>query len=138
MFCEMGRLSEPDVAAFREAAIPPLEHFLADGTYRGWFALTPDGKVTGGVGVQLRPLLPRPDVMNGTEAIVLNMYVEPPYRRRGVARALLRTVLDWCHAQGIRRIVLHPSPSGQPLYESLSFAPSGELIYKGPPPAGPR
>ena len=89
--------------------------------------------VIGGAGVQLRPILPRPpedgagDLVLGPEAIVLNVYVEPAWRRRGVARALMRALLDDLAARGVRRIVLHASPDGRRLYERLGFAPTNEM-----------
>jgi GNAT superfamily N-acetyltransferase len=131
MFAEMGKLTETAVAAFEARAADRLRALLEAGTYRGWLVVGPDGRAVGGAGAQLRPLLPRPEDLHGTEAIVLNVYVEPAFRRRGLARTLVGTVLAWCQGQGIRRIVLHPSAEGLPLYRSLGFAPTGELIYRG-------
>jgi len=47
--------------------------------------------------------------------------VEPDWRRRGVGEAVMRVVLDALAARGIRRIVLHASENGRPLYERLGF-----------------
>jgi GNAT superfamily N-acetyltransferase len=58
---------------------------------------------------------------------VLNVYVEPGWRRRGVARLLMQHVLGYVRAQGIARCTLHPSAEGKPLYESLGFAPTREM-----------
>jgi len=63
----------------------------------------------------------------GPEAIVLNVYVEPAWRRRGVADALMRAVLDGLAGRGIRRIVLHASDDGRRLYERLGFMPTNEM-----------
>jgi GNAT superfamily N-acetyltransferase len=131
MFMDMGKLDEAARAAFEELATDRLRILLEQGTYRAWFVLGPEGAVVGGGGVQLRTLLPRPEDVCGKEAIVLNVYVEPAFRRRGVAWALMQQVLAWCSGQGIRRIVLHPSPEGLPLYQSLGFAPNNEMIYRG-------
>lgn len=131
MFREMARLSEQDAPSFQGAARTALEAALIAGSYRGWLVVLPDGEAVGGAGVLLRPLLPRPDLPPGPEAIVLNVYVEPAYRRQGLARTLMETILAWCQAEKIGRIVLHPSPVGQPLYVALGFVPTGELIYRG-------
>ena len=82
--------------------------------------------------MQLRPILPRPgtdgdDLELGPEAIVLNVYVEPAWRRRGVAEALMRAVLNALAVRGIRRIVLHASDDGRRLYERLGFVPTNEM-----------
>jgi ribosomal protein S18 acetylase RimI-like enzyme len=53
--------------------------------------------------------------------------VEPDWRRRGVAEALMRAVLDVLALRGIRRIVLHASDDGRRLYERLGFVPTNEM-----------
>jgi ribosomal protein S18 acetylase RimI-like enzyme len=58
---------------------------------------------------------------------VLNVYVAPAWRRRGVGEALMRAVLDALAARGIRRIVLHASDNGRPLYERLGFVATNEM-----------
>ena len=111
------------------AALPPfLTRAIGAGTYRGWLLATPDGAVIAGAGVQVRELIPRLEVLAGPEALVVNVFVEPPFRRRGLTRQLMAAILDWCRAEGIGRIVLHPTDAARPLYESLGFAASGELI----------
>ncbi len=54
----------------------------------------------------------------------------PKARRRamqGMARRLMDTVLDACRERGIRAVVLHASPDGRPLYESLGFSSTNEM-----------
>jgi GNAT superfamily N-acetyltransferase len=130
MFLEMGKIGEDAFAGFRDAVTPILRQVLTEASYHGWLVTRQDGSVVGGAGVLLRLLLPRPDALKSLEALVVNVYVEPAYRRRGVARALMKAVLDWCRGRGIGRIVLHPSASGKPLYDSLGFVPTGELVYR--------
>jgi GNAT superfamily N-acetyltransferase len=111
------------------AALPEfLARAIGAGTYRGWLLTTPDGAVVAGAGVQVRGLIPRLEVLGGPEALVVNVYVEPAYRRRGLARRLMVAILDWCREEGIGRVVLHPTDAARPLYESLGFAASGEMI----------
>jgi GNAT superfamily N-acetyltransferase len=111
------------------AVLPPfLARVIGAGTYRGWLLTTADGMVVAGAGVQVRELIPRLEVLGGPEALVVNVFVEPAFRRRGLARQLMVAILDWCHAEGIGRIVLHPTDAARPLYESLGFSTSGELI----------
>jgi ribosomal protein S18 acetylase RimI-like enzyme len=63
----------------------------------------------------------------GPEAIVLNVYVEPAWRLRGVAEALMRAVLDALTERGIGHVVLHASDDGRRLYERLGFVPTNEM-----------
>ena len=139
MFRDMGQLAVHLEEPLAQATAAWLRDALPRGTYMAWVAEDEGspGDVIGGAGVQLRPILPRPrsgadDLELGPEAIVLNVYVEPAWRRRGVAEALMRTLLDTLAARGIRRIVLHASDDGRRLYERLGFLPTNEMRL-GPP-----
>ncbi len=132
MFHEMGHLPETEMASFEGEAVTIIEAAIQGGTYRPWLAEDGSGDIIAGGGIQLRALLPRPECRRAPEAIILNMYVQPAHRRRGVARRLLQAMLDWCGSQGIVRIVLHPSDQGRPLYESMGFQPTGELRWRKP------
>ncbi|MGZ3584213.1 MAG: GNAT family N-acetyltransferase [Ktedonobacterales bacterium] len=128
LFVDTGRLDAEQAAALRARLPAILEPMLASGEYIGWFATTPNDDVVAGAGVQMRHLLPRPETFTEREALVVNVYVAPEYRRQGLARRLMTTILDWCKEQGIERVVLHPSSLGRPLYESLGFVPTNELV----------
>jgi ribosomal protein S18 acetylase RimI-like enzyme len=63
----------------------------------------------------------------GPEAIILNVYVDPAWRRRGVGEALMRSVLSALAERNISRIVLHASDDGRRLYQRLGFVPTNEM-----------
>jgi GNAT superfamily N-acetyltransferase len=127
MFRDMGMLGDRDAAALAAGSQAYLAIALSDGTYLGWL-IEHDGDVVAGAGVVLRPLLPRPDSPHGGEdAEVLNVYTESAHRRRGLARRLVEHVLSWARARGLRRISLHASDDGRPLYEQLGFVPTNEM-----------
>ena len=67
----------------------------------------------------------------GRQAIVLNVYTEPAFRRHGLARALMLDLLDWARSSGLDSLVLHATPDGRPLYEALGFAPTNEMRFMG-------
>ncbi len=59
---------------------------------------------------------------------LLNLAVDPAYSRRGIARALLRTVLDELASQGAEQISLEVSSRNAPaqgLYRSTGFQAVG-------------
>jgi GNAT superfamily N-acetyltransferase len=134
MFRDMGQVAHPLDEALERATASYLREALPRGEYLAWVAEqngTP-ATVIGGAGVQLRPILPRPrpgadDLELGPEAIVLNVYVELAWRRRGVAGALMRTLLNALAARGVHRVVLHASADGRRLYERLGFVPTNEM-----------
>lgn len=131
MFRDMGVLAEADAPRLEASSRRHLAEAIAGAHYYGWLAEV-DGVVAAGLGVVLRPQLPRPGCLDGgREAYVLNVYTEPAHRRRGLARGLMQAALDWCHAAGITRVALHASDEGRRLYESLGFAATNEMI-RGP------
>src|SRR5262249_9778537 len=133
LFVDTGKLT-PEAAATLLGRLPPLlAPMLASGEYIGWFLVAPDGATVAGAGVPLGPLLPRPGTLAGREALLGNGVGAPACRRLGLARRLITEIVEWCAARGIERVVLHPSAMGRPLYESLGFAPTNELVrYLGP------
>ncbi len=131
MFRDMGKLAPGQEDALEQATTAYLGGAMPRGEYLAWVAEA-DGGIIGGAGVQLRPILPRPrdgadGLELGPEAIVLNVYVEAAWRRRGVADALMRALLDDLAARGVRRIVLHASDEGRRLYERLGFVVTNEM-----------
>lgn len=137
MFQDMGEV-QPEVAEPLERATAAyLAEAMPRGEYVAWVAETSDSEIIGGAGVQIRPILPRPRPRSrslelGPEALVLNVYVVPAWRRRGVANALMRELLDSLSARNIHRVVLHASDEGRPLYERLGFAQTNEMRLNRP------
>jgi GNAT superfamily N-acetyltransferase len=141
MFAEMGTLSSEMVAEMHAAAVDHLRVSLPSREYIGWLAYAADDPldIVGGAGVQRRRTLPFPRqlpdgstcVARGRQAIVLNVYTETAWRRRGVARQLMASVLQWARDDGVESLVLHASPDGRPLYEQLGFVATNEMRFMG-------
>jgi GNAT superfamily N-acetyltransferase len=135
MFREMGEV--PTDALARELldeSTSALATVLADGTYVGWFAVDHATKVIAGAGAHVKPQLPR--IAHGQTRVevspvplVVNVYTEPEYRGQGIARALMRVLMEWAAGIGADRVVLHASDAGRPLYTSLGFAPTNEMRW---------
>jgi GNAT superfamily N-acetyltransferase len=136
MFRDMGRTTPEIEQPLLESCAGYLAKALASGEYVGWVAqlTAPPHTAIGGAGVQFRPLLPRTDptgqfLLLGREGLVLNVYVDQAHRRQGVARRLMETLIRWAPGAGIVRLVLHASPDGRRLYESLGFLESNEMLF---------
>ncbi|MFD7895642.1 GNAT family N-acetyltransferase [Streptomyces sp. NPDC059743] len=69
----------------------------------------------------------------GVSGHVFNVATDPDMRRRGHSRACLEALLGWYRARGVRKIDLHASREGAPLYASLGFVrtpdPSMRLTF---------
>lgn len=130
MFRDMGVIDNAAAASLETASQSYLLTAMASDEYLAWLVESRDTVVAGG-GMIIRRLLPRPGHMNGgLEAHILNMYTEPSHRRRGLARTIMTAMLDWCHVQGIKRITLHASDQGRPLYKSLGFIQTNEMRFE--------
>jgi len=109
-----------------ESCRPYLAAALANGTLHAWLACAGEEVVAGGL-VLVSPWPSHPYDGHCRRATILNMYTAPSFRRQGIARRLMQTMIDWCRQEGFVRVDLHASDKGRPLYESLGFEPSNEM-----------
>lgn len=127
MWWDMGR---QDATALDQMEVAAKQYFSAaitDGSYRGFLALTDSGEVVGGAGIVISPWPGSFDQKLPRRAMILNMYVEKPYRRRGIARALMEAMIEWCRREQFAYVGLHASDEGRPLYEKLGFQSTNEM-----------
>jgi GNAT superfamily N-acetyltransferase len=127
MWRDMGRRDGTSVDLMKHAANEYFLKAIPDGSYRGFLAVTGSSEIVGGGGIVISPWpgsfgqpLPR-------RAMILNMYVERPYRRRGIAKAIMEMMIDWCRKEDFAYVGLHASDEGRPLYEQLGFRPTNEM-----------
>jgi ribosomal protein S18 acetylase RimI-like enzyme len=63
---------------------------------------------------------------------LLNVYVEPEYRKRGLAHQLVERSMAEARRRGIRVVTLHSSPAGRAIYERLGFRATNEMMHTEP------
>ncbi|MBX3286207.1 MAG: GNAT family N-acetyltransferase [Actinobacteria bacterium] len=105
------------------------------GRLRSWFAEGAGGGCIGIVSMVVVDAAPLPEDRRDRDGYVINMYVAPEARGRGVARALLGALLADAEATGLRRTYLHSTDDGRPLYEQEGFAPDPRWMARPTPPA---
>ncbi len=106
---------------------PWLEERMKSQQYLAWLTESDDGKIVAGAGLWIMDWPPH---MIGTQARrgnALNFYTVPEFRRRGLARRLMETLLAWCRENSLEVLILHASKEGRPLYESLGFEATNEM-----------
>jgi GNAT superfamily N-acetyltransferase len=130
MFRDMGNSTPDELDKMVEATRSWLQRSLADGSYRGWLAQTPDGTVVAGGGIWISSWPARPEDLNTRRALIGNLFTEPEFRRQGLARQLMLLMIQWLREQDFGSVVLHASDEGRPLYESLGFRPTNEMRLK--------
>jgi GNAT superfamily N-acetyltransferase len=124
MFQDMGAVTRVEAEALREASEPWIAGLMANAEYVGWIVQRCGSDVAGG-GIILLERGPAPGCNRiGRWAHIVNIYTAPEHRRRGRARRLMHTILEWCEAHGIDHVTLGASDQGRPLYESLGFQPT--------------
>jgi len=126
MFAEMGaEATVLDVAS--ESYAEWLAPRLADGRYFGFFAEDEDA-VIGGVGLRIMDFPPNPNhPKTDQRGFVLDMYVQPEYRGRGIAADLMRRAEKEMQERGIVYATLQASAMGRPLYEKLGWSATAEM-----------
>lgn len=126
MFRDSGRTEEvlrAMAAPFRSWLAPRL----ASGEYFG-HVLADHGRTIAGIGLMLIDWPPQPAHPDqGYRGYVLNVYVEPEYRRRGIARKLMALADDAFTERGATYAVLHATAQGAPLYADLGWAGTSEM-----------
>ena len=127
MFRDMREGTNEELDRMVEVARPRLARALADGSYRHWLAIDASGRVAGGGGVLLSPWPANPHDPCTERAVILNVYTEQEFRRRGIARQVMGIILEWIKAYGLRSVNLHASEEGRQLYERLGFVPTNEM-----------
>jgi GNAT superfamily N-acetyltransferase len=127
MFRDMGR----GTAAEIEACVAVTEVFLREampnGGYRGWLAETASGVIAAGAGITIVPWPGHPGDAVPRRGWIQNVYTETAFRRQGLARRLMETVVAWCRAEGFHTISLHASADGRPLYQDMGFKATNEM-----------
>ena len=127
MWWDMGRQDQTALDLMEHAAREYFPPAVRDGSYRGFLAVNESGEIIGGGGIVLSAWPGSLGQREPKRAMILNVYVDREYRRRGIARELMKTMIAWCKENGFLRVGLHASDEGRPLYQSLGFKPTNEM-----------
>ena len=103
---------------------------LADGSFVSYLAL--DGKsIVGTSGMSFVEKPPYFGCPTGKIGLLSSMYTLPAYRRRGIARELLRRVVEEARAYGCGSVQITASDMGVMLYTDFGFVKNGNFMqYK--------
>jgi ribosomal protein S18 acetylase RimI-like enzyme len=110
---------------------PWVETMIAEGKYFGWLAMD-GGRVAAGTGLLLLDWPPHPfDPAGGQRGYLLNVYVEPEYRRLRLASRLVELAVAEAHRRQIKVVSLHATDAGRKVYEQLGFQETNEMLHVG-------
>lgn len=132
MFVDAGRADNQVLDVMARNFEPWVAKTIENGRYIGW--LTSDGdRVVAGAGLMIHDWAPHPlDPNSSHRGYLLNVYVEPEYRRRKLASHLIELALAEARRRRIRVISLHSTEVAHRLYESNGFRSTNEMFYVEP------
>lgn len=126
MFREAGR-DENSLSAMTPNFLKWLEPRIIDGSYFGFLA-TDNNAVVAGIGMMAIDWPPHPShPHHDKRGYVLNVYVEPAYRRRGIAGRLMEMADVEFKKRGLTYAILHSTKTGRPLYEKIGWSSTTEM-----------
>ncbi|MGV8864840.1 MAG: GNAT family N-acetyltransferase [Pseudomonas sp.] len=126
MFLEAGGDSS-ELRVMTEYFRPWLDQHLHDGRYYG-FALVDTEQPVAAIGLMNIDWPPHPSHPTlDQRGYVLNVFVEPAYRRRGLASALMKLAEAEFAQREISFAVLHATKAGKPVYEGLGWSATSEM-----------
>ena len=109
--------------AFRQWVAPRLK----DGSYFGYIA-EESGAAVAGIGLMIIDWPPHPShPQEDKRGYVLNVFVEPAQRGRGLARTLMQLGEAEIARRGVSFAILHATRMGRPLYEKIGWAQTSEM-----------
>lgn len=126
MFRDAGR-SDDVVETMTQHFRDWLRPRLRDRSYFG-FVTCDNGEPVAGIGLMLIDWPPHPSHPSESHrGYVLNVYVEPAYRGRGLARELMRLADAEFLKRGVRFVILHATEKGRSLYTELGWRGTTEM-----------
>ncbi len=149
MSLEYKRLTEKELDTFIEMRInqlreegakenidlhPALQDYykrhISDGTFVSWLAFDED-KIVGTSGMSFVEKPPYFGCPSGKMGLLSSMYTNPDYRRMGIAKELLKRVVEEARVYGCGTVQITASDMGVKLYTAYGFVHNGNFMqYK--------
>jgi len=103
---------------------------MADGTFVSWLAVD-SGRIIGTSGMSFVEKPPYFSCPSGKIGLLSSMYTDPGYRRQGIAKELLRRVVEEARRYGCGSVQITASDMGVLLYTDFGFVKNGNFMqYK--------
>ena len=124
---EEGATDEMDLYP---ALMDYYQRHLTNGTFVSWLALDGD-RIIGTSGMSFVEKPPYFGCPTGRIGLLSSMYTNPDYRRQGIARELLRRVVEEARAYGCGTVQITASDMGVLLYSDFGFVKNKNFMqYK--------
>ena len=100
----------------------------ARGVHFGWLV---EGQIVGTAGAMIRTDFPFNTLKGGCYGWIMDVYVQPEWRGRGIARRVTQASLDWLRARDVAIIKLVASDQAMALglYERMGFQRTNDMRF---------
>lgn len=85
------------------------------------YGIVEDNEIIAIASLCLFKRIPYPENLKGKEGYILNVYTCPDYRKKGLAKLLLKEIITYANNHNIKKLWLNSSEYGKSLYSSLGF-----------------
>ena len=85
-----------------------------------------DGEIIATSGLCFFQITPGFTLIDGREAYILNIFTLPKWRGNGIGKRIFELILQEAIGRGYKRIALHATDEGRPMYEKFGFKLSGD------------
>ncbi|MCP3760958.1 GNAT family N-acetyltransferase [Domibacillus sp. A3M-37] len=92
------------------------------------FVIRKNNVIIACAGAFLKEDIPYCFYRNSEYGFIGDVYVHPDFRKKGYARSLTNAALDWFAEKGIQTIRLLASDQAKPLYESMGFKGTDQMM----------
>lgn len=128
MFSDAGTRTRKSLEKMTVYFRPWLQERLGDGRYFG-FIVERDGEAVAGIGQWLIDWAPHfHHEEEAHRGYIANVYVDPNHRGKGIAKFLVSCAEQEFKARGVSTMVLHASQKAEPIYESLGWDQTSEMM----------
>jgi GNAT superfamily N-acetyltransferase len=104
-----------------------LRQELTEGVCKCW-AIDNGVQIVASGGMTIVSLVPTPEDSSSKIAYIHSIYTDEAYRGKDFATRILKEILQYCKANGIKRGMLKTSDAGRPIYERIGFVPSANTM----------
>lgn len=102
-----------------------LSKSIQNDEFVAWLALY-NNEVVATSGLCFFQIIPGFTLINGKIAYILNIYTLPNWRGKGVGKQTFNHILQEATNRGYKRISLHATDEGRPIYEKFGFQLTGD------------
>jgi GNAT superfamily N-acetyltransferase len=97
-----------------------LTEKVPTGEFLAWVAEA-EGQIVGAGGLIFLQKPPADGNLSGQEAHIMNMYITPQWRGKGIGTALINKIIESLKGTNAKRIRLHATESGRSVYEKVGL-----------------